>query len=96
MDNTAQPSDAALLTRNAHKVAYAVGAKLKSNVGVMRMPLRNDCLAFEFTLGNKSAAFGQSFLDGNLAVVATRLLTDLAGASHGNKKGDARHKGERV
>jgi hypothetical protein len=80
----------------AHKVAYAVGKRLSIDIVVRRLPMPKGRIAFEFVSEGKSAAFGQSFLDDNLAQFATRLMGIYAGATRGHTKGNARHKGERV
>lgn len=96
MDNTAQLSREALIVRNAHKVAHVLSVKLDSLVGVRRIPLTNGRMAFEFTNQGKSQAFAQSFAERDLAQLATRLHELFKGTSHGNPKGNAGHKGQRV
>lgn len=83
-------------TLKAHKIAYALSKKLGIEICVRRLPLVNGHMAFEFVTDKYAWGFSQSFLDGNLAAFATRIMEGIARVSHGNKKGDARHKGERV
>ena len=78
-------------TTKAHKIAHALSRRLGVAINVRRMPLGKHCMAFEFVSGAYSATFGQSFLDGNLAVFATRIMEGIAGVSHGHKKGHASH-----
>lgn len=82
--------------KRAHKIAFAISKKCNIEVTVRRMPLTKTMLGFGFVCGSYYTVFGQSFLDGNLAEFATRIMSEIAGDSHGNKKGDARHKGQRV
>lgn len=96
MDNTKQPSREALIVRNAHKVAHVLSVKLDSLVGVRRMPLTNGRMAFEFTNQGRSQGFAQSYVERDLAQLATRLHEAFKGTSHGDSKSNASHKGKRV
>jgi len=80
----------------AHKIAYAIHKKTGQNIAVFRMPLGKLCIAFEFSNGKRSVAFGQSFLDGDLAQFATRVMNGLTEVVSGNTKGNVSHKSKGV
>lgn len=82
--------------KRAHRIAFAISKKTGQQICVRRMPLGKVCMAFEFTDGKRTAAFGQAFLDDNLAAFATRVMNALAEIKHGDTKGHARRKGEDV
>ena len=83
-------------TRRAHKIAVVLSKRCNVEVTVRRMPLTKTLLGFGFVCGDYYTVFGQHFLDGNIAEFATRIMKDIMGESHGNTKGHASRKGERV
>jgi hypothetical protein len=69
-------------TKRAHKVAFAISRKCNIEVTVRRIPLTKTLLGFGFVCGAYYTVFGQSFLDGNLATFATRIMEEIQGKRH--------------